>query len=99
MGLEGTTDLRVTDLNLVGRARLRLGQAAQKLAAAVAALKTSLGDALAYERCFARVRPLTRSLAAIEVPLLPGDEIPDLERKRAADGLASRVSAATTCCL
>jgi hypothetical protein len=36
------------------------------------------GEALSYEALLRRVRPLTRSLGAGDVPVLPGDEIPTL---------------------
>jgi hypothetical protein len=62
--------------------------------AAVEALEDSLREALTYEALLFRVRPLSRALGAGDVPVIPGDEIPDLERKRATDDLASRVSAA-----
>jgi hypothetical protein len=84
--------LAARGMKLMERAKARLGMADEKLRGAVEALEHSLDQAFSYEALLRRVSPLTMSLGAVDV--LPGDETPELERKRAANHLASRVSAA-----
>jgi len=81
-------------VKVMEKAKARLALADEKLRTAVEALEDSLREALGYETLLRRVSPLTRSLGATTVPVLPGDETPDRERKRVSDDLAARVFAA-----
>jgi hypothetical protein len=74
-------------------AKMRLEATDDKLRVAVDALDDSVRAAFRYGALLRQVGPLTRSLGA-DVPTLPGDEIPEHERKRALDTLVLSVHTA-----